>query len=234
MAVLHLHLYLTALGFWMTQQSSSFLLPNATELLSPPGGRATDLLWGVGVPRSRRKRYLSPRDMSVILDYHNQVRAQVSPPAANMEYMVPLCCGHGEIMAPGEAALLLSPPPRVQPPLPLQMQRLCLQPLHADGVGILQPPGLRPQHLCQRAGVGQHVAARRPPRLQLRHQGQLAGRSAIQSGAALLSLPPHLRRGLLQQHVLHWTQIQPSQLVLGLQPCKEAPASGDGVNQNYL
>lgn len=86
--MLHLHLYLTALGFWMTQQSSSFLLPNATELLSPPGGRATDLLWGVGVPRSRRKRYLSPRDMSVILDYHNQVRAQVSPPAANMEYMV--------------------------------------------------------------------------------------------------------------------------------------------------
>ncbi|KGL85888.1 Peptidase inhibitor R3HDML, partial [Charadrius vociferus] len=69
-------------------QSSSFLLPNATELLSPPEGRAAGLLWGVGVPRSRRKRYLSPRDMSVILDYHNQVRAQVSPPAANMEYMV--------------------------------------------------------------------------------------------------------------------------------------------------
>nr|XP_009511531.1 PREDICTED: peptidase inhibitor R3HDML-like [Phalacrocorax carbo] len=88
MTVLHLHLYLTALGFWTTQQSSSFLLPNATELLSPARGRATGLLWGVGVPRSRRKRYLSPRDMSVILDYHNQVRAQVSPPAANMEYMV--------------------------------------------------------------------------------------------------------------------------------------------------
>ncbi|XP_074776405.1 peptidase inhibitor R3HDML [Athene noctua] len=88
MTVLHLHLYLTALGFWMTQQSSSFLLPNATELLSPAGGRPTGLLWGVGVPRTRRKRYLSPRDMNVILDYHNQVRAQVSPPAANMEYMV--------------------------------------------------------------------------------------------------------------------------------------------------
>uniref|UniRef100_A0A663N0T4 R3H domain containing like n=1 Tax=Athene cunicularia TaxID=194338 RepID=A0A663N0T4_ATHCN len=66
----------------------SFLLPNATELLSRAGGRPTGLLWGVGVPRTRRKRYLSPRDMNVILDYHNQVRAQVSPPAANMEYMV--------------------------------------------------------------------------------------------------------------------------------------------------
>ena len=88
MTVLPWHLYLTALGFWMAQQSSSFPLPNATELVCPPGGRAAGLLWGVGVPRSRRKRYLSPRDMSVILDYHNQVRAQVSPPAANMEYMV--------------------------------------------------------------------------------------------------------------------------------------------------
>lgn len=88
MAVLHLHLYLTALGCWVTQLSSSFLLPNATELLSPPEGTAAGLLWGEGVPRGRRKRYLSPHDMSVILDYHNQVRAQVSPPAANMEYMV--------------------------------------------------------------------------------------------------------------------------------------------------
>lgn len=88
MAVLHLHLYLTALGCWVTQLSSSFLLPNATELLSLPEGTAAGLPWGEGVPRSRRKRYLSPHDMSVILDYHNQVRAQVSPPAANMEYMV--------------------------------------------------------------------------------------------------------------------------------------------------
>ncbi|NXS54447.1 CRSPL inhibitor, partial [Brachypteracias leptosomus] len=73
---------------WTTHQSSSLLLPNATELLSPPGGRAMGLQWGVGVLRSRRKRYLSTHDMNLILDYHNQVRAQVSPPAANMEYMV--------------------------------------------------------------------------------------------------------------------------------------------------
>ncbi|NXU68613.1 CRSPL inhibitor, partial [Horornis vulcanius] len=73
---------------WVTQLSSSFLLPNATELLSPPEGTAAGPRWGAGVPRGRRRRYLSPHDMSVILDYHNQARAQVSPPAANMEYMV--------------------------------------------------------------------------------------------------------------------------------------------------
>ncbi|NXA34356.1 CRSPL inhibitor, partial [Eudromia elegans] len=31
---------------------------------------------------------VSPRDVRALLDFHNQVRAQVSPPAANMEYMV--------------------------------------------------------------------------------------------------------------------------------------------------
>lgn len=39
----------------------------------------------------------------------------------------------------------------------------------------------------------------------------------------MLSLPPLLRRGLLQQHVLHRSQIQPSQLVLGLQEPQEEP-----------
>ncbi|KFP33588.1 Peptidase inhibitor R3HDML, partial [Colius striatus] len=54
------------------------------------------------LPRSRRKRYLSPQDASVILDYHNEARAQVSPPAANMEYMVSWASarwfwGHGSV-----------------------------------------------------------------------------------------------------------------------------------------
>ena len=38
--------------------------------------------------RARRKRYITQSDMVAILDYHNQVRANVFPPAANMEYMV--------------------------------------------------------------------------------------------------------------------------------------------------
>ncbi|XP_059913904.1 peptidase inhibitor 15-like [Gadus macrocephalus] len=38
--------------------------------------------------RARRKRYITQIDMVEILDYHNQVRANVFPPAANMEYMV--------------------------------------------------------------------------------------------------------------------------------------------------
>lgn len=40
------------------------------------------------MPKSRRKRYISQSDMIAILDYHNKVRANVFPPAANMEYMV--------------------------------------------------------------------------------------------------------------------------------------------------
>ncbi|MCJ8744740.1 hypothetical protein PDJAM_G00121960, partial [Pangasius djambal] len=42
----------------------------------------------MSVIKSRRKRYISQSDMLAIVDYHNQVRARVFPPAANMEYMV--------------------------------------------------------------------------------------------------------------------------------------------------
>ncbi|XP_067302247.1 R3H domain containing-like [Pseudorasbora parva] len=38
--------------------------------------------------RARRKRFISSKDMKALLDYHNRVRSQVFPPAANMEYMV--------------------------------------------------------------------------------------------------------------------------------------------------
>ncbi|KAF4789345.1 hypothetical protein TURU_151997 [Turdus rufiventris] len=39
------------------------------------------------IPKARRKRYISQNDMIAILDYHNQVRGKVFPPASNMEYM---------------------------------------------------------------------------------------------------------------------------------------------------
>lgn len=42
----------------------------------------------VSAVKSRRRRYISQSDMLAIVDYHNQVRARVFPPAANMEYMV--------------------------------------------------------------------------------------------------------------------------------------------------
>ncbi|KAM6976763.1 peptidase inhibitor R3HDML [Aplochiton taeniatus] len=42
----------------------------------------------VNVPRNRRRRAISSREMNALLDYHNRVRSQVFPPAANMEYMV--------------------------------------------------------------------------------------------------------------------------------------------------
>ncbi|OXB71849.1 UNVERIFIED_CONTAM: hypothetical protein H355_008871 [Colinus virginianus] len=88
MPLLHLHLCFTSVLCWLAHESSSLVLPNATELLSPPSSTRMGPAPGAGMPRSRRRRYLSPRDMNAILDYHNQVRAQVSPPAANMEYMM--------------------------------------------------------------------------------------------------------------------------------------------------
>lgn len=37
---------------------------------------------------SRRRRAVSSREIRALLDFHNQVRSQVVPPAANMELMV--------------------------------------------------------------------------------------------------------------------------------------------------
>lgn len=51
--------------------------------------------------------------------------------AAAFPWQVPLRGGHGEVVAPRAAALFLPTSPRVQPPLSLQVQRLCLQPLHS-------------------------------------------------------------------------------------------------------
>ena len=44
-----------------------------------------------GVSCRRPKRAISPREMNTLLDYHNRVRSQVFPTAADMEYMVRQC-----------------------------------------------------------------------------------------------------------------------------------------------
>lgn len=63
-------------------------MPNTTLVQGRPKNIAVWPLSGLGVPRHRRKRHISARDMSALLDYHNHIRASVHPPAANMEYMV--------------------------------------------------------------------------------------------------------------------------------------------------
>ncbi|XP_043946499.1 peptidase inhibitor R3HDML [Protopterus annectens] len=91
MTVLHIQLYFSALLLWIVQKSTSFLLPNATDLPGPYHDTQPDspkFPNFFGIPRNRRKRYISQGDMSAILEYHNNVRSQVFPPAANMEYMV--------------------------------------------------------------------------------------------------------------------------------------------------
>uniref|UniRef100_A0A8C7JY77 Ganglioside induced differentiation associated protein 1-like 1 n=1 Tax=Oncorhynchus kisutch TaxID=8019 RepID=A0A8C7JY77_ONCKI len=45
-------------------------------------------LTSISVPRIRRRRAISSREINSLLDYHNLVRSQVFPQAANMEIMV--------------------------------------------------------------------------------------------------------------------------------------------------
>lgn len=74
--------------------AAAAVLSSSTELLSMTrAGPATQsdfrvLTGAVGAPRSRRKRAISSREINALLDYHNRVRSQVFPPAANMEFMV--------------------------------------------------------------------------------------------------------------------------------------------------
>uniref|UniRef100_A0A8C8RT19 Peptidase inhibitor 15 n=1 Tax=Pelusios castaneus TaxID=367368 RepID=A0A8C8RT19_9SAUR len=75
-------------------ETSAITLPNSTELFLS-NKNFTDIeaalaahLDSAKIPKARRKRYISQNDMIAILDYHNQVRGKVFPPASNMEYMV--------------------------------------------------------------------------------------------------------------------------------------------------
>lgn len=79
---------LAGLLLWMGHTVGALRMPNTTVVQGRPKNIAVWPLSGLGVPRHRRKRHISARDMSALLDYHNHIRASVHPPAANMEYMV--------------------------------------------------------------------------------------------------------------------------------------------------
>ena len=88
----------SALLFSLLCEASAVVLLNSTDS-SPPTNNFTDIeaaleaqLDSADIPKTRRKRYISQNDMIAILDYHNQVRGKVFPPAANMEYMVREMC----------------------------------------------------------------------------------------------------------------------------------------------
>lgn len=80
--------------FSLLCETCGLVLPNSTDLLLS-ASNSTILepeliaqLDSASIPKARRKRYISQNDMIAILEYHNQVRSKVFPPAANMEYMV--------------------------------------------------------------------------------------------------------------------------------------------------
>lgn len=77
---------------FVASDASAWIIRNATETLAGTNLTINKSEMGdhglASIPKSRRKRYISQGDMIAILDYHNKVRANVFPPAANMEYMV--------------------------------------------------------------------------------------------------------------------------------------------------
>uniref|UniRef100_A0A3B4TMS7 R3H domain containing like n=2 Tax=Seriola dumerili TaxID=41447 RepID=A0A3B4TMS7_SERDU len=91
---------LFAATLWMmphmgaTAAAAAAVLSSSTELLNASrAGAETQadvrmLTGAAGVSRSRRKRAISSREINALLNYHNRVRSQVIPPAANMEYML--------------------------------------------------------------------------------------------------------------------------------------------------
>lgn len=87
---------LLAATLWMVPHmgAAAAVLSSPAELLNTTQAGADTqsdfrmLTGATGVARSRRKRAISSREINALLDYHNRVRSQVFPPAANMEYMV--------------------------------------------------------------------------------------------------------------------------------------------------
>lgn len=102
----------SALLFSLLCEASTVVLLNSTDS-SPPTNNFTDIeaalkaqLDSADIPKARRKRYISQNDMIAILDYHNQVRGKVFPPAANMEYMVRRILFFSLLSSEGESFIL--------------------------------------------------------------------------------------------------------------------------------
>lgn len=85
---------LLAATLWMKPHTgAAAVLSSSTEMLNltrAAAGTQSDFRNLASVPHSRHKRSISSREINALLDYHNRVRSQVFPPAANMEYMVRL------------------------------------------------------------------------------------------------------------------------------------------------
>ncbi|KAM3872135.1 peptidase inhibitor R3HDML [Diretmus argenteus] len=94
MGAICVQLLLAAILWTMPHMGAAAVLSSPTDLLNMTraGSEAESVLRSLtssgDLPGGRRKRDILSRDVNALLDYHNRVRSQVSPPAANMEYMV--------------------------------------------------------------------------------------------------------------------------------------------------
>ncbi|KAM7411230.1 hypothetical protein PAMA_021290 [Pampus argenteus] len=93
-ATSYVQLLLAATLWMMPHMGAAAVLSSSTELLNTTRAgeetqsdisMLTEAL--ISAPHSRRKRAISSREINALLDYHNRVRSQVFPPAANMEFM---------------------------------------------------------------------------------------------------------------------------------------------------
>ncbi|KAL0966104.1 hypothetical protein UPYG_G00290980 [Umbra pygmaea] len=76
--------------FSIASGASAWLIRNSTDAIANVTDIKSTLKLQVSalIANSRPRRWISQNDMLSILDYHNQVRSNVFPPAADMEYMV--------------------------------------------------------------------------------------------------------------------------------------------------
>ncbi|KAM4563622.1 peptidase inhibitor R3HDML [Odontesthes bonariensis] len=85
---------LLAATLWMMphMEAAATVLSSYPELFNKTRAAADTHLFVLsgasGVSHGRPKRAISPREMKTLLDYHNRVRSQVFPAAADMEYML--------------------------------------------------------------------------------------------------------------------------------------------------